>query len=43
MTTAALYADRYGMDPDHYQRLIDANKLSGIRSDGTNNEEGKVR
>ena len=23
-----------------YQRMIDANELSGIRSDGTNNEEG---
>ena len=40
MTVAATYAERYGGEVEAYQRMIDANELSGIRSDGTNNEEG---
>ena len=43
MTTAERYAALYGGTPEHYQRMIDADQLSGIRSDGTNNEEGKNR
>ena len=42
MTTASLYAALYGGTTEHYQRLIDTDRLSGIRSDGTNNE-GKNR